>query len=185
MLRRSMTWLMWQSWNTHIPTKMRKMWSGNTLQRDDVTDGRVTQCEVVRQLREGTDPSVHAVTPGPAAARILLVLSAIYSLFAATTDFSAALMHTPMTEEVFVGPPEEANLPKENVWRLRRALNGLRCAAAAFQAYLESLLEDVGFRRNMAAPSICNREDDGVKMSVHVDDPLVIGPEGPIRILFE
>ena len=37
----------------------------------------------------------------------------------------------------------------------------------------------------MAAPSIYNREDDGVKMSVHVDDPLVIGPEGPIRILFE
>ena len=37
----------------------------------------------------------------------------------------------------------------------------------------------------MAAPSIYNREDDGVKMSVHVDDPLVFGPEGPIRILFE
>ena len=37
----------------------------------------------------------------------------------------------------------------------------------------------------MAAPSINNREDDGVKMSVHVDDFLVIGPEGPVRILFE
>ena len=90
-----------------------------------------------------------------------------------------------MTEEVFVEPPEEANLPKDEVWRLRRALNGLRCAAAAFQAYLGSLLEDVRFRRGMAAPSINNREDDGVKMSVHVDDPLVIGPEGPITILFE
>ena len=90
-----------------------------------------------------------------------------------------------MTEEVFVEPPEEANLPKDKVWRLRRAPKGLRCDAAAFQAYLESLLEDVGFRRCMAAPSIYNREDDGVKMSVHVDDPRVIGPEGPIRILFE
>ena len=49
-----------------------------------------------------------------------------------------------MTEEVSVVPPEEANLPKETVWRLRRALNDLRCAAAAFQAYLESLLEDDG-----------------------------------------
>ena len=37
----------------------------------------------------------------------------------------------------------------------------------------------------MAVPSIYNRVDDGVKMSVRVDDPLVIGPEGPIRILFE
>ena len=132
---------------------------------------------VVRQFREGTDPSVHADTPGPAAARILLTFSAICSLFAATADFSVAFMHTPMTEEVFVEPPEEANLPKDTVWRL--------CAAAAFQAYLGSLLEDVGFRRGMAAPSIYNREDDGVKMSTQVDDPLVIGPDGPIGILCE
>ena len=101
-----------------------------------------------------------------------MILSAIYSLFAATADFSVAFMHTPMTEEVFVEPPEEANLPKDKVWRFRRALNGLRCAAAAFRAYLGSPLEDVGFRRGMAAPSIYDREDDGVKMSVHVDDPL-------------
>ena len=76
-----------------------------------------------------------------------MILSAIYSLFAATAAFIVAFMHTPMTEEVFVEPPEEANLLKDKVWRLRRALNGLRCAAAAFQAYLESLLEDAGFRR--------------------------------------
>ena len=37
----------------------------------------------------------------------------------------------------------------------------------------------------LAAPSIYIRQDDGVKMSVHVDNPLVIGPEGPIRTLFE
>ena len=37
----------------------------------------------------------------------------------------------------------------------------------------------------MAASSICNREGGGVKLSVHVDDPLVIGPEGPIIVLFE
>ena len=49
----------------------------------------------------------------------------------------------------------------------------------------ESPLEDAGVRRGMAAPSIDNREDDGVKMSVYANDPLVIGPEGPIRILFE
>ena len=115
-----------------------------------------------------------AGTSGPAAAWILLTLSAIYSLFAATADFSVAFhAHTPMTEEVFVEHPEEANLPKDTVWRLRRALNGLRCTAAAFQAFLGSLLEEVGFRWGEAAPSVYNREDDGVKMSVHVDDSLV------------
>ena len=94
-------------------------------------------------------------------------------------------MHTSKPEEVFVEPPVEANLPRGTVCRLRRALNGSQCAAAAFQAYLGNLLEDVGFRRGTTAPSICNRVDDGVKMSVHVDDPLVIGPVGPLRVLFD
>ena len=35
------------------------------------------------------------------------------------------------------------------------------------------------------ALSTYNKKEDGVKMSVHVDDPLVIGPEGPIRVLFD
>ena len=70
---------------------------------------------VARQFPEGTDPSVHGGTPGPAAARILLTLSAIYSLFAATADFGVAFMRTPMTEEVFVERPAEANLPRGKV----------------------------------------------------------------------
>ena len=37
----------------------------------------------------------------------------------------------------------------------------------------------------MMALSTYNKKEDGVKMSVHVDDPLVIGPEGPIRVLFD
>ena len=49
----------------------------------------------------------------------------------------------------------------------------------------ESLLEDGGFRRGRRAPSIYLREEDGVEMSLHVDDLLVIGLEGLIRALFE
>ena len=43
---------------------------------------------VVRQFRAGTDPSAHAGTPGPAVARILLILSAILPLFAAQRQIS-------------------------------------------------------------------------------------------------
>ena len=139
--------------------KTGKVWSTRWCYRrkGDTVRSRL----VLRQFREGTDPSVHAGTPGPEVTRILLTVSAIFSLFAATADLILAFVHTPMTEEVFVVPPEEASLPKGTVCRLRRALNGLRCAAAAFQAYLENLLDDVGFRRGMAVPSIYNREDDG------------------------
>ena len=86
-----------------------------------------------------------------AGTRMLLILSAIHSLFAATADFSVSFMHTAMTEEVFVEPPLGANLPRGTVWRLRRALYGLRCATAAFQAHQGNLLEDAGFRRGMGS----------------------------------
>ena len=143
MLKQTMTWLTWQSWNTHILTKMRntRNWEhpvkgyfdeddGTTLDPVQVRAGVEREmafmgelcvgepCDrpkkgkvvwstrwcyrrkgdavrsrlVVRQFREGTDPSVHAGTSGPAAARILLTLSAIYSL-AATADLSVALVH--------------------------------------------------------------------------------------------
>ena len=96
-----------------------------------------------------------AGVPGSAAARILLILSAIHSLFAATADFSVAFMYSPMTEEVFVEPPPEANLPRGTVWRLRRALYGLRCAAAAFQACLKT--QGSGGARGLR-PSITERK---------------------------
>ena len=116
-------------------------------QRDVVADGNVTLC-AVSLLRDSSEKEQ-------------ITLSSVNSLFPATADFSVAFMHSSMTEEVFVQPPTEANLPQGTVWLLRRALNGLRCAAAAFQAYLRSLLEDAGFRRSMAALSIYHREEDG------------------------
>ena len=62
--------------------KTGKVWSTRWCYRwkGDAVRSRL----VVRQFREGTDPSVHAGTQGPAAARILLTLSATYSHFAAT-----------------------------------------------------------------------------------------------------
>ena len=123
---------------------------------------------------------MHAGTPRPAGARILLTLSAIYSLFAATADFSIAFMHTPMTEEVFVEPPPEANLPRGTVWRLRRALYGLPLSKPAWGAC--SRMQGSGGAWGLR-PS--TTEEDGVRMSVHVDDPLVIrSSKGPYQ-LFE
>ena len=90
---------------------------------------------VVRQFREATDPSVHAGTPDPAAARILLVLSAIYSLFAATADFSVAFMRTPKTEEVFVHPPEESNLPKDTSLAIAKSTQWLAMPGGSLPSF--------------------------------------------------
>ena len=68
-------------------------WCG---QRAGVTSGKgdaVRSRFVVQQFRNGTCPRVQAATSGPAAERILLPFSAIYSLFAATAATSVGFMH--------------------------------------------------------------------------------------------
>ena len=65
-------------------------------------------------------------------------------------------MHTPMTDEEFAEPPEEANLPRGTVKGLAIAKGtrwlAMRCRS--LPSITGSLLEDVRFRRGMAAPSI-------------------------------
>ena len=166
------------------PTDGTKVWSCRWCHRRKGDEVRSRY--VVRQFRDGgVDHRAHAGTPGPEAVRILLILSIVCGLFAATADFSVAFMHTPLEEEVLVEPPPELGRPRDVVWRLKRALYGLRCAAAAFQRHLCRLLESVGFRRGRAAQSIYYREADGVRMSVHVDDPLAVGPHAAVLALFE
>ena len=152
--------------------KTGKVWSTRWCYRrkGDTVRSRL----VVKHFREGTDPSVHAGTPGPAAARILLTLSAISSLFAATADLSVAFMHTPMTERC------SWNLQSTQTCQVER-FGGCEEYSTACDALRH---RPQAYRPGMAAPSIYHREGDAVKMSVHVDDPLVIGPEGPIRVLF-
>ena len=157
-------------------------------QRDGVTDEEVMPFAVGSWSDSSEREQIPVCTlgvPGSAAARILLILSAIHSLCAATADFSVAFMHSPMTEEVFVEPPPGGKSAQRNSVAAASYSTGCAARLPLPQSIPGGLLEDAAFRRGMGAPSIYHREEDGVRMSVHVDDPLVIGPEGPIRVLFE
>ena len=63
------------------------------------------------------------------------------------------------------------------------ALYGLRCAAAAFAKHLASILVELGFVAGWAAPSVFYRASDQLRISVHVDDPLFVGPKRNIQEL--
>ncbi len=160
--------------------KGTKVWSCRWCHRRK--PGLVRSRYVVRQFRDGgVDHRVYAGTPGPEAVRILLVLATILGQFAGTCDFSVAFMHTPLEEEVFVEAPLQMGLPWHQVWRLRRALYGLRCAAADFAKHLAGILGELGFVAGWAAPSVFYRAADQVRISVHVDDPLFGGPSETSR----
>ena len=132
---------------------------------------------VVRQFREGTNPRVHAGVPGSAAVKILLTLAAVHSLFAATADFSVAFMHSPTTRSFRGASTGGKSAQRISVAGAASTLRAMHTWGACLKT------QGSGAARELR-PSTTERRD-GVRMSVRVDDPLVIGPEGPIRVLFE
>ena len=54
-------------------------------------------------------------------------------------DLSGTIMHTPITEELLVETPEEANVARGTAQRLRRAMEELRWTEAGFQVHQENV----------------------------------------------
>lgn len=80
----------------------------------------------------------------PCTVRVLVILALRESLVILCGDISLAFMNTPMPEgtRAFMQPPKRLYRDGAVVWRLRRALNGLRDVARLFLEYLTKVLVD-------------------------------------------
>jgi hypothetical protein len=103
----------------------------------------------------------------------------------ATVDFSSAVMHTPMNDKLPVEPPPQPESDHGTVRKLRRALCGFRCSSVALQKLLVRLLAEAGPRRGALSASTHPHSSDGARMTVQIDDPLVIGPREAVIALTE
>ena len=141
---------------------------------------------VVRQYANGHDPEMFAGTPGKEAVRVLLAIAIHKGYDIIPADFSVAFMHTPLTgDPIYITPPDEVNPDGTKVWRLLKALNGLREAAKQFQEHLASILvQDLQFNRSQLQPTVFYHPERQLRLVVHVDDPLCSGPRGEILQLY-
>jgi histone deacetylase 1/2 len=137
---------------------------------------------VARQFNNSSrDHAYYANTPGFEGMRVPSALASREKLAAFTADFSVAFMHTPINPEepIYIEPPSEwrAQDPtrRSQVWKLRKALYGLRQAAKGFQDHLSTILEDMGFLRVRVQPTAFWNPANNVRIIVHVDDPLLVG----------
>ena len=113
------------------------------------------------------------------ALRTLLHIAAVQNLCMWVADITTAFLHAP-TDDVFVRPPTTHRSPGR-IWRLHRALYGLRKAPHHFQEWLVSVLvEKLGFECSRVDPSIFVNMKMREYMCVHVDDPLAVGTEEAI-----
>ena len=98
----------------------------------------------------------------------------------ASADISTALLHAelPPDQKVYVRAPKEAG---GGVWRMHKALYGLRASPKAWQLHLRELLLQQNFRATRADTSFYSRQGDSPQfMMAQVDDLGIVGYEDEV-----
>ena len=100
---------------------------------------------VAQQLNRGAAMDTFAATPTTTAHRLMLYIAHIKKLNVALGDMGTAFLHAPLPKDmiVHVQPPMNLRRPGE-VWKLFKALYGLRQAPRLFQEFLAASLLKLG-----------------------------------------
>ena len=113
--------------------------------------------------------------------RLLLALSAKEGWEVHHLDVKSAFLNGELLEEVYVMQPEgfEKKGEERKVYRLLKALYGLRQAPRAWNARLDKCLRDLGFRKCQHEQAVYTKCQNGnvVIIGVYVDDLLVAGSD--------
>ena len=111
--------------------------------------------------------------------RLLLALSAKEGWEVHHLDVKSAFLNGELQEEVYVTQPEGFVKEGEEhkVYRLIKALYGLRQAPRAWNARLDKCLKELGFKRCLHEQAVYTKSDKGntLIVGVYVDDLLVTG----------
>ncbi|QRV85528.1 Copia-like polyprotein/retrotransposon [Ceratobasidium sp. AG-Ba] len=109
--------------------------------------------------------------------RTLLSIVAALDLELLQIDVKTAFLHAKLEEEIFMEQPPGFSEGAMSVWKLNKAIYGLKQAARAFYLCLKAILENIGFHRCDTDHSVFwLREGDELAIILgHVDDMLLAG----------
>ena len=107
--------------------------------------------------------------------RLMLILSQVMGLATKQVDYTAAFVHAPIKEDVYVEMPR-GFAEHGQVLKLKRSLYGLKQSPRNFFLFLKSKLEAAGFR-NQEEIDPCLFMSDKCICLVYVDDTLFYAPK--------
>eukprot|EP00971_Amphidinium_carterae_P351318 6492049-Amphidinium_carterae.4 len=133
------------------------------------------------------DPDlIYAATPRMSSLKLLLTVAAQKQWKITVTDIQAAFLNAlvDVTEVIHVKPPKEFYSKSEEqskVWRLKKALYGLKNSPKMWQKHLVKVLEDQ-FRMSQLKSDACVFKNQSESMFIlsFVDDLLIIGEESEV-----
>jgi transposase InsO family protein len=155
------------------------------LKRKRDAQGRIERykarlCVMGNRQVPGVDfDSVYAPVASATTLRALLAVAARDDLEVDQLDVKTAFLYGELDRDVYMSmPPGYAESGK--VFRLRRAVYGLRQAPRAWHDRLSTHLTSLGFKPAASDPSLYVMEAQGerVYLLVYVDDMLVVGKQG-------
>ena len=112
---------------------------------------------------------VYASTPLFAVLRILLALSLARGWIVQAGDISTAFLHAlAASAGLVLRPPKEYYTNPNILWRLHKAMYGLRSSPKAWQDHLAKVLTDLGLKRLQSEPNVYT--NGNLYIMVYVDD---------------
>ena len=141
------------------------------------------RCRVVvrgcfQNVEKSEEDNLFASMPSLVTMRLLLCMALARNWGITMGDVSTAFLHALMNEEVFVWPPKEFYPEGNCLWRLKKAMYGLRQAPKLWQEHFaEVMTTKLGFRRCKSDPNLYCHESGRLYVLAYVDDLLVVGTD--------
>ena len=135
------------------------------------------KCRVcVRGYDQEVDPyDTYASTPSLITLKLLLTLAVAHGWHILAGDVSKAFLHALLTDEVFVIPPVEYYPNGGVLWKLRKAMYGLKQSPRMWQQHFASVAASLGFERLKSDSNLYFQPERRCYTLCYVDDLLIFG----------
>ena len=146
------------------------------------SDGTVRCRIIVRGYTQQVDDrdELFASTPSLTTLKLLLTLSSAFGWHIATGDVSTAFLHAAVDGDIYVIPPLEYSPEGNLLWKLKRALYGLRNSPKLWQQHFAACMEKYGFMRMKSDPNLYVHSTKKLYVLAYVDDLMFFGSKPDI-----
>ena len=117
----------------------------------------------------------NVATPSSQSLRLLLEYSILHNWQVTSCDVSSAILNTPITTEIYMVPPREFIQDTNIIWRLNKALYGLRTAPKLWQQHLGATLAQLHLEQLKS--DRCVWVGQHFTVLCYVDDLIIIGEQ--------
>lgn len=107
--------------------------------------------------------------------RYLLSLSAINGWNICQMDAKNAFLNGKLKYEIYFQPPDGCGMQQNEVWKLNKALYGLKNAPLIFYHTMLNVLKKEGFESSLLDPCIIYHKKMKIYIAMYVDDLLIFG----------